>query len=309
MTTATPDLTAITQVVLQPTTGKGFAVQRGQVVRVEQVGNGQCLDFNCYNLHDYKEHLSSLRTYGFHGPRPTTGAFLWSEQPRERQMMTIIDDTVNQNDVLGSQCSALMNEYRYGLAYHSNCQDIFAEAVREWALTPDDTHHPFNGFMHTAISPEGRLVLKHNDARPGDYLDLLAQVDVLAVTTCCGGSYGPVSNFETKGLKITIYEATDEQKARWLLPEGKLFRNQQSVEDFALKAIRTTRELEPDPSYTPNFWWLPSVLTKETIAVPFSDEEMGLIEALKETGEWGEEPGEIVRAGFITWWTKRNARY
>src|SRR5438445_2816457 len=40
--------------VMEPGTGKAVPVLRGQILRMEQIGNGQCADFNAYNLHDYK---------------------------------------------------------------------------------------------------------------------------------------------------------------------------------------------------------------------------------------------------------------
>ena len=54
---------------------------------------------------------------------------------------------------------------------------------------------------------------------------------------CCGlgfGSVGAVSNFETKGLKITVYEATEEQRA-WLSPAYERLRalTPEALRDFA----------------------------------------------------------------------------
>jgi uncharacterized protein YcgI (DUF1989 family) len=308
MTNISPDVKVIDEFTMEPTTGKGLPVYRGQVLRIEQVGNGQCLDLNVYNLHDYKECFNSQRTAGMESFWPTAGNHLWSSSPRDRQMMTLIADSAGQNDLLATRCSAFMNEYRYGLDYHSNCQDIFAEAIREWGLTPDDVHNPFDGFMNTELDASGRMAIKRNRAKPGDYLDLLAQIDVLAVAVCCGGSYNAVSNFENKGLKVTVYEATAEQKARWLLPEERQYKNQRTVADFVVKEIRTKRELERDPSFEPNWFWLPMVTDKTTVHVPFTDDEMGLLDALQETDEWGDTPSEIVRAIFITWWTQHNMR-
>ena len=36
---------------LQPGTGKAFEVRAGQILRIEQIEGGQCVDFNCFNLH------------------------------------------------------------------------------------------------------------------------------------------------------------------------------------------------------------------------------------------------------------------
>jgi len=39
--------------VMEPGTGKAVPVMRGQILRIEQIGNGQCADFNAFNLHNF----------------------------------------------------------------------------------------------------------------------------------------------------------------------------------------------------------------------------------------------------------------
>ncbi len=52
------------ETVIEPGTGKALEVLRGQVLRIEQLEDGgQCADFNCFNLHDYKEHFHTARTF------------------------------------------------------------------------------------------------------------------------------------------------------------------------------------------------------------------------------------------------------
>ena len=45
-------------VEMPPVTGKAVPVLKGEILRITQVAGGQCVDFNCFNLHDYKEHMS-----------------------------------------------------------------------------------------------------------------------------------------------------------------------------------------------------------------------------------------------------------
>ena len=130
-------------------------------------GGRQCADFNCFNLHDYKEFFHTGRTRHLHGLHPTKGDFLWSAPPRERPMMAIIDDTAGTNDVLYPRCSGYLFEYHYGLPVHTNCHDIQAEAQREYGLTPDDVHDSFNFFMHTGVDTHGRPFIAENTATQG----------------------------------------------------------------------------------------------------------------------------------------------
>ena len=168
---------------IQPGTGKALELRRGQVLRIEQTSGRQCADFNCFNLHDYKEFFHTGRTRHLHGLHPTTGDFLWSAPPRERPMMAIIEDTVGTNDVLYPRCSGFLFEHHYGLAVHTNCHDIQAEAQREFGLTPDDVHELLQ-FLH-AYRGQRRAIPSSRRIPPGrgDYVELLAIIDVLAVPT------------------------------------------------------------------------------------------------------------------------------
>ena len=191
---------------LQPATGKAIQVLRGQILTVEQIADGQCLDLNVFSLTDPREHFHSGRTRGIGGVNPSIGAHLWSAPPRERPMMTIIEDTVGTNDVNFSRCSAFLYEFHYGFTdpvAHSNCHDCFTDAIRAWGLESDDVHDSFNGFMNTRIV-NGRLGIDRMLARKGDRLSFLAQMDVLAVVVCCGGDLGATNNYELKGLEASV---------------------------------------------------------------------------------------------------------
>ena len=163
--------------VIEPGTGKAVEVRAGQILRIEQVEGGQCVDFNCFNLNDYKEFMHCGRTRTVHGFHPSKGTFLWSGPPREHAMMFILEDTYGRNDVLFPRCSAYLYESAYGFGVHTNCQDIQAEAQREYGLTPDDVHDSFNFFMCTEVSGPHRAQITRQSSRAGDYVDLLALMD------------------------------------------------------------------------------------------------------------------------------------
>ena len=61
------------ELVLEPITGKALEVRRGEVLRIEQVEGRHCVDFNAFNLHDYKEFFHSGRTRQLHGRSSAQG--------------------------------------------------------------------------------------------------------------------------------------------------------------------------------------------------------------------------------------------
>jgi len=286
--------------VLEPGTGKAVPVLRGQILRIEQLGDGQCADFNAFNLHDYKEYFHTGRTRHLHGLFPKEGDMLWSAPPRERPMFTIIRDTVGTNDVLYPRCTGFLYEYQYGFERHTNCHDILAESIREYGLTPDDVHDSFNFWMHTGVDQTGHPYIKRMLAAKGDYVELIAHFDILAVPNVCGADIFSTSNFELKPLKLQVLESTPEERERFLEPEERRYRNQRTPADFKQKEIRVTRELERDASYVPE--WPVYPIVTHGVEVELADEEYALVDRLRANGAFGQTDGAIVRHAFFSWW-------
>jgi uncharacterized protein len=297
--------TLILEHVMQPGTGKAFQLLRGQVMRIEQIEDGgQCSDFNCFNLHDYKEFFHTGRTRHVHGLHPTVGDFLWSAPPRERPMAAIVADTVGTNDVLYPRCSAWLFEYQYGLPVHTNCHDIQAEAQREYGLTPDDVHDSFNFFMHTGVDQTGHPFIATIKAKSGDYVELLALFDLLAVPNVCGADVMATSNFQLKPLKVSIFQAAGDELARFASrPELRKLANQRTPMDFKVREIKADRELRQDPAYIPEFTNVPIVLSGLRVAL--SDDEQKMLDRLYRSGVYGRTPGEALRYVFHSWWINR----
>ena len=296
----------VAQWVLQPGTGKAIEVRAGQILRIEQVEGGQCVDFNAFNLHDYKEYFHTGRTRHLHGLFPAEGDMLWSAPPRERPMFTIIRDTVGTNDVQYPRCTGFLYEYQYGFEQHTNCHDILAESIREYGLTPDDVHDSFNFWMHVGVDPDEKLYIKRMMAKPGDYVELLAHFDILAVPNVCGADIFSTSNFELKPLKVQVLASTEADRDQWLQPEERQYRNQRTPEDFKLSRIKADRELARDDGYQAD--WPVYPIVKQPVEVPLSEDEYAMVEALRRNGGFGEEDTDIVRHAFFSWWIEHYMR-
>jgi len=293
--------TIISDFVIEPGTGKAVELKKGQVLRIEQIEGGQCADFNCFNLHDYKEYFHTGRTRHLHGLHPTKGDFLWSAPPRERPMMFILADTVGTNDILYPRCSAFLFEYHYGLGVHTNCHDIQAEAQREYGLTPDDVHDSFNFFMHTGIDGHGRPFIGRQTSKKGDYVELVAMMDVLAVPNVCGADVMATSDFQLKPLRIVVMESTAaDLKA---IPEWPTFRNQRTPASFRNGKIKADRPLRRDDQYVAEYTNVP--LRLESVAVDLDDNEARLLADLTASGQYGATSAEALRYVVFSWWIER----
>jgi uncharacterized protein YcgI (DUF1989 family) len=290
----------ISEWVMQPGTGKAVELLAGQILRIEQTEGLQCVDFNCFNLHDYKEFMHCGRTRTVHGFNPSKGTFMWSAPPRERALLYILDDTYGRNDVLFPRCSAYVYESAYGFNAHTNCHDIQAEAQREYGLTPDDVHDSFNLFMCTEVTLDGRATITRQETKPGDHVDLLALVDVLAIPNVCGADVMRTSNFALKAIKLTVFEATDADMA--CVPKVPVLKSQRTPKDFRNSTIKADRELTRDPSYMAQFTNVPIVL--EELAVTLTAEESAALDRVR-LPVYGNDDAAALRDVLFTWWEQR----
>ena len=291
---------AVFEWTMLPGTGKAVEVRAGQILRIEQTDGGQCVDFNCFNLHDYKEFMHCGRTRTVHGFHPSKGTFLWSAPPRERALMFILEDTYGRNDVLFPRCSAYVYESAYGFDVHTNCQDIQAEAQREYGLTPDDVHDSFNLFMCTEVTGPHRATMTRQASKKGDYVELLALVDVLAVANVCGSDVMRTSNFSLKPISLQVFDATKEEMRK--APPTPVLKSQRTPKNFRNPNIKADRELRRSADYVPEFPNAP--LTVEDLAVRLSSKEASLLDNVK-LPVYGDDLAAALRDVLFTWWEER----
>ncbi|HEY4066625.1 MAG TPA: urea carboxylase-associated family protein [Burkholderiaceae bacterium] len=305
---ASPDLDGLSTAreklfehVMQPGTGKALELRAGQVLRIEQVEGAQCVDFNCFNLHDYKEFMHCGRIRTVHGLNPGPGDFLWSAPPRERAMLLMLEDTVRCNDVMFPRCSAYLYESAYGFHDHTNCHDIQAEAQREYGLTPDDVHDSFNLFMCTEVKGD-RGVVRRQHSKAGDFIEFLALMDVLAVPNVCGSDVMRTSNFALKPVKLEVYGASVRDLAR--VPELPRYANQKTPENFKIPQIKATRALQRDPGYTPQFTNVPLQQREWPIALDAEDYARLQSAGLGELYDGVD--GDALRDVLFSWWEREH---
>lgn len=294
---------------LEPITGKAVPVRRGEIFRIQQTEGGTCVDFNAFNLHDYKEFLDCGFTRSFQSFDPRRGEFIWTNAPRGRPMFAIMEIAeTNELDIVGHRCNRVFEDLGWGLVDHANCQDTLAESIREYGLTPDDVHDSFNLWMATTIDENGHRQFKWNPAQPGERLDLLAMFDVLAVAVICGcGDLVGINNYTFAPIKLEVLEATpsttalvDEVERRW----GRMA-SQDTVQNAAAMPVHAARELEADPSYEPHFRPPPA---RQWLQVEVSAGDEHLIDGLLASGLYGRNRGEAIRAAFMRWCNRHVTR-
>jgi uncharacterized protein len=292
------------ELVLQPVSGKALPVLRGEVLRIVQEEGEQCVDFNAFNLHDYKEYMGISNTRSRQKFRLKKGDMIWTVSSRDRPMYLILEmPETCVTDILGGRCKA-SNFVALGFDLHTNCQDTLAAAIGEYDLTPDDVHDSFNLWMNTQWDSTGDSWITKNTGRKGDYVDLLAIIDTLAVTLTCGsGDTGPISNFSLKPIRVQVYGASDETLRRVEGIERRYsgIPGQRTPADFKVNKIKSDRELRRNPNYKPEFINYP--LKATPIRVEISEEDFAKAEAMVANG-FAKDVAECLRVAFMMWYVR-----
>lgn len=183
-----------------------FELRRGQTVRIEDVEGQQAIDLICYNLDDLAERFWAAHTAKINGTiYVTTGHVLYSD--KARPMMTIVEDTVGVNDIICGSCSYALDVVRYGEEKaNTGCMDLFEESIRPWGLQRKDIPMCFNIFLDYPVESEGKVAIdKEPVSKPGDHIDLRAEMDLLVSITACPQENNPCNGYNPTPIRVAIY--------------------------------------------------------------------------------------------------------
>ena len=291
------------EVVLEPVTGKAVEVRRGEVLRIEQLVGGTCVDFNAFNLHDHKEFLDCGFTRSFQSFDPRKGEFIWTNSPRGRPMFGILEiaDTC-ELDIVGHRCNRVFQELGWEEPAHPNCQDSLAEAIREYGLTPDDVHDSFNLWMATTIDPRGQAHVQLESRpqgrhdRPARDVRRPGRVAASAGSATWSASTTTASS-RSRSRSSRAPTPTNELVDRDRGPLGKDGVTGHE-EDMASTPVLSSRALKRDPDYAPRYLPVPETVKLE---VELGPEETTVVDGLVRTGVYGADEGEALRAAFMRW--------
>jgi uncharacterized protein YcgI (DUF1989 family) len=192
--------------------GRAFVVKRGQVFRIYPVEDGQVGDCVFYNANDHKEwfHVGQSWTYNVYFKTGTSKSFrhFYSKPPRENVMLTVLADTyANHWGNNGARCSSKLYAIRDKLPNHRSCQENLAEALAPHGLSGDEVMDIFNVFMNVDLHPDGTFTVKPTTVTKDDYIELRAEMDVLAAVSACPADTSPANcnGGKARPLGIRIY--------------------------------------------------------------------------------------------------------
>lgn len=177
--------------------GKAVHVGKGQALKIINTHGHQVVDFWAYVAGHLTEFVGTEQCRAtWTKLYPETGDHLYSN--RRRPLMTLEEDTSpGRHDTLMAPCD---NE-RYGLLgcteYHDNCRDNMHAALMEHGLSVPYTPASINLFMNIPWTMDAKLSFDPPLSKAGDYVLLRAEIDCVAVMSCCPQDILDINNKNT----------------------------------------------------------------------------------------------------------------
>jgi urea carboxylase-associated protein 1 len=181
-------------------------IEKGQMLRIVDLEGKQAVDFLCYNAHDFDDRYAAADTTKINetGIFLTTGTVLYSVGLTP--LFTIVADTCGKHDTIGGCCSAELNSFRYGVGHQPNCRENFLQELAKYDLGKRDLAANVNFFMYVPVGSNGEMDMGPSISKPGDYVDLRAETDALAVISNCPQINNPVNDYNPTPIRVIIWK-------------------------------------------------------------------------------------------------------
>lgn len=194
--------------VLIPARGfmRARTLQPGQVIRFIDVEGQQVPDVLLYDPGNLKNCSSVDNSTLMAGSwRLTTGHSIYSKLGQ--RMATIVEDTVGDCLASGAFCTDSLNEMRYGIEGTHSCRMNLVASMMQYNLAPLDIEEGvFVPFMRVDYDSDGGVAIRAPRSKPGDHLDLRADMEVIVAVSNCPSEHNPCNGWNPTPLRVIIYQ-------------------------------------------------------------------------------------------------------
>ncbi|KUL86633.1 hypothetical protein ZTR_03080 [Talaromyces verruculosus] len=205
---------------IAPCSGQAWIVRAGQVCRISTPEGPQVGDLNIWNAHNPREPGGQLDTVLDMQGNIIQGKGFGTTQWGGRV-----------HDLLGTRCDPYVNLLMGGETFDFHCHSNLTRAVVPFGLTELDVHDVLNVFQVTGLDEQGKYFMEASPARPEEYFEFFAEIDVLCALSACPG--GDLSQWGWEGkeggdmaatcrpLGVEVYSLADSEILKdWKQPES-----------------------------------------------------------------------------------------
>lgn len=194
--------------VVEPRAPWSATLSAGQTLRLVDLEGQQAIDFLCFGAERYEGQVER-----YHMPNTIKipknillgeGSILYSQFARP--MMTLIADSCGGHDTIFGCCSFAVDQVRYGAQNAECCQRNFEREMARHGLGPEHVVANANFFMNVPVATDGHAEIVASASKPGDFVDLRAEMDLIAVLSNCPQELNPAAGDAPTPIRAIVFE-------------------------------------------------------------------------------------------------------
>ena len=197
--------------LIQPGATWSHVLKRGTALRIVDMLGGANVAAMFYNAELSVERYNMPDTLkAQHIARLTKGFVLYSDMGRV--LCSVTGDTVGWHDPIGGCSNAQLVKAKYGVAtyqdyrndYYKNTRDSFLIELGKHGLGARDLIANVNFFSKVQVSPDGAMKYIPDNSAAGSWVELRAEMNVLAILNTCQHPLDPAPNYDPKPVKLEV---------------------------------------------------------------------------------------------------------
>ena len=194
--------------------GWSFVIPRGFTLRITDPNGGANCALLAYNNDDRLERYNMADTLkAQHTAMLTRGHVLYSDMGRI--LMSIAADTCGWHDTICGTGDAALVRAKYGAkpyqgnlnAFYRNGRELFLIELGKHGLGKRDVVANVNLFSKVIVDNQGDMHFVAGNSKAGDYVDLRAEMNTLAVLNTCQHPLDPNPAWSPKPVDIALWKS------------------------------------------------------------------------------------------------------
>jgi len=198
--------------------GEAFAyeVKAGEFIQILDVQGRECSDFQALSMRaldkGVERDIDPTTTRSLMGSvYPAPGIYAKYYSMDQEPLVEIVQDTCGRHDAFGLACTA---RYYADLGYpgHVNCSDNMNRSLAPYGVKPRAGWPAINFFFNTFLDDSNAIGFDDPWSRPGDYVLLRAQSDLVCVSSACPCDVDPANGWNPTDIQVRVYKNNENFK-------------------------------------------------------------------------------------------------
>lgn len=190
-----------------------YTVKKGQWIQIIDVSGKQCSDFIAFDQEALNQGveigLDAVATRTILGHAMSTPGLHSRFYANDlKSLVEVVQDTVGRHDAFLTACSP--NYYEdSGYFGHISCSDNFNRVLKPYGIAARSAWPAINFFYNTSVLECGTITLDEPWSKPGDYVLMRAQRDLVCASSACPDDIDAANSWIPTDIHVHIYAESE----------------------------------------------------------------------------------------------------